>query len=254
MVHQSAEVRTLSLTSLVTRTWSTGFWPQKSSLLCLQNGQEPHCCRAQPAAVIRPPADVTRRGREREPATSERLRAGKQMSNGTGLPGSFGSTGASEYPVRSLPPPPLSHILAPHHPRARPSRPGSGPPRGEAALGDVPDSGPGSGAAAMGSGSSRRRGRAGGAPRGTVRAEAAGPLPATEERRAPGTALEAAPPGPAQPAPEASSPRRPSGPENNNISNECPSQGSKQPVGCPAILYHGSEEELMASIEREYGC
>ncbi|XP_048794350.1 cystin-1-like [Lagopus muta] len=107
----------------------------------------------------------------------------------------------------------------------------------------------------MGSGSSRRWGRAGGAPRGTAQAEAvAGPLPAAEERRAPGTALEAAPPGPAQPAPEASSPRRPSDPENNNISNECPSQGSKQSVGCPAILYHGSEEELMASIEREYGC
>ncbi|XP_015131583.1 cystin-1 [Gallus gallus] len=109
----------------------------------------------------------------------------------------------------------------------------------------------------MGSGSSRRRGRGGGAPRGTAQAEAeaaAGPLPAAEERRAPGTALEAAPPGPAQPAAEASSPRRPSDPENNNISNECLSQGSKQPVGCPAILYHGSEEELMASIEREYGC
>lgn len=31
--------------------------------------------------AIRPPAAVTRRGREREPAASERLRAGKQMSN-----------------------------------------------------------------------------------------------------------------------------------------------------------------------------
>ncbi|XP_065587211.1 cystin-1-like [Cyrtonyx montezumae] len=102
----------------------------------------------------------------------------------------------------------------------------------------------------MGSGSSRRRGRARGVPSGTGQAGA----PAAEERRAPGTALEAAPPGPAQPAPEVLSPRRSSDPENNNISNECPSQGSKQPVGCPAILYHGSEEELMASIEREYGC
>ncbi|XP_015714956.2 cystin-1-like [Coturnix japonica] len=146
-----------------------------------------------------------------------------------------------------------AHVLAPHHPPARPSLPGSGPPRSEAALGDGPDSdsGPVCVVAAMGSGSSRRRGRVGGAPR---QEEAAAPLPAAEERRAPGTELEAAPPGPAQPQPEASSPRHPSDPENNNISNECPSQGSKQPVGCPAILYHGSEEELMASIEREYGC
>lgn len=95
-----------------------------------------------------------------------------------------------------------------------PHRPGSGPPRGEAALGGGPGSGPGSGAAAMGSGSSRRRGRGGGAPRGTAQAEAAaGPLPAAEERRAPGTALEAAPPGPAQPAAEVSAERVPAGGE-----------------------------------------
>uniref|UniRef100_A0A8C2TFL3 Uncharacterized protein n=1 Tax=Coturnix japonica TaxID=93934 RepID=A0A8C2TFL3_COTJA len=143
----------------------------------------------------------------------------------------------------------------------------------------------------MGSGSSRRRGRVGGAPR---QEEAAAPLPAAEERRAPGTELEAAPPGPAQPQPEVSArvpgvSRRAAGPgrfgpgargrsaapPRSSAAAPTPRSapcsrrivpvfrtflwrerrsGSKQPVGCPAILYHGSEEELMASIEREYGC
>ncbi|EOB05354.1 hypothetical protein Anapl_08376 [Anas platyrhynchos] len=33
----------------------------------------------------------------------------------------------------------------------------------------------------------------------------------------------------------------------------CPGGSSKQPVGCPAVSYDCAEEELMASIEREYG-
>uniref|UniRef100_A0A493TLH8 Uncharacterized protein n=1 Tax=Anas platyrhynchos platyrhynchos TaxID=8840 RepID=A0A493TLH8_ANAPP len=33
----------------------------------------------------------------------------------------------------------------------------------------------------------------------------------------------------------------------------CPGGSSKQPAGCPAVSYDCAEEELMASIEREYG-
>lgn len=82
----------------------------------------------------------------------------------------------------------------------------------------------------MGSGSSRRRGRGGGAPRGTAQAEAeaaAGPLPAAEERRAPGTVLEAAPPGPAQPAAEVSAERVPAGGEAGGRSGPEPGAASE---------------------------
>ncbi|XP_074789615.1 cystin-1 [Athene noctua] len=42
-----------------------------------------------------------------------------------------------------------------------------------------------------------------------------------------------------------------SGPE-NNADHQCPQRNSKKPAGKSTISYDYSEEELMASIEREY--
>ncbi|KAJ7398809.1 cystin 1 [Pitangus sulphuratus] len=43
------------------------------------------------------------------------------------------------------------------------------------------------------------------------------------------------------------------GPENNNADHQSPESNSKKPSGQSTISYDYSEEELMASIEREYG-
>ncbi|TRZ20573.1 hypothetical protein HGM15179_006540 [Zosterops borbonicus] len=45
--------------------------------------------------------------------------------------------------------------------------------------------------------------------------------------------------------------RSPPGPENNHLDHQCP-ESSKKSLGQSTILYDYSEEELMASIEREY--
>ncbi|XP_057227395.1 cystin-1 [Malurus melanocephalus] len=110
----------------------------------------------------------------------------------------------------------------------------------------------------MGSGSSRRRGAGGIAGR------------AGHSRDVPGTDSEgaAAPPGPGHRAPGAggssaeaaggggapllqAATRSPPGSENNNVDHQCP-ESNKKPLGQSTILYDYSEEELMASIEREY--
>ncbi|KAL9864428.1 cystin-1 isoform 1-T1 [Geothlypis trichas] len=138
----------------------------------------------------------------------------------------------------------------------------------------------------MGSGSSRRRGPAGRAgqsrdPPGTAPADGEGAAaPPGHGRRAPaaggsaepragGSGAEAAGGGGGAPlqqavhvlpvlrtpdvdtALQALSTRSPPSPENNNLDQQCP-EGSKKPLGQPTILYDYSEEELMASIEREY--
>ncbi|XP_036235675.1 cystin-1 [Molothrus ater] len=121
----------------------------------------------------------------------------------------------------------------------------------------------------MGSGSSRRRGPAGRAgqsrdPPGTAPADgegaAAPPGPGrrapaaggSAEPRAGGSGAEAAGGGGGAPLQQAAlSTRSPPSPENNNLDQQCP-EGSKKPLGQPTILYDYSEEELMASIEREY--
>ncbi|XP_053829286.1 cystin-1 [Vidua macroura] len=121
----------------------------------------------------------------------------------------------------------------------------------------------------MGSGSSRRRGPAGragqsrdlpgtapadgegaAAPPGSgCRAPAAG---GSAEPRAGGSSAEAAGGGGGAPLQQAAlSTRSPPGPENNNL-DQCP-ESNKKPLGQSTILYDYSEEELMASIEREYG-
>ncbi|XP_065537687.1 cystin-1 [Lathamus discolor] len=46
--------------------------------------------------------------------------------------------------------------------------------------------------------------------------------------------------------------RSPVSPENNNADHQCPQGNSKKPAGQSTISYDYSEEELMASIEREY--
>ncbi|XP_058657486.1 cystin-1 [Ammospiza caudacuta] len=121
----------------------------------------------------------------------------------------------------------------------------------------------------MGSGSSRRRGPAGRAgqsrdPPGTAPADgegaAAPPGPGyrapaaggSAEPRSGGSGAEAAGGGGEAPLQQAAlSPRSPPSPENNNLDHQRP-EGSKKPLGQPTILYDYSEEELMASIEREY--
>ncbi|CAN8204848.1 unnamed protein product [Coccothraustes coccothraustes] len=121
----------------------------------------------------------------------------------------------------------------------------------------------------MGSGSSRRRGPAGRAgqsrdPPGTAPADGEGAAaPPGPGRRAPaacgsaeprggGSSAEAAGGGGGAPLQQAAlSTRSPPGPENNNLDQQCP-ESSKRAVGQPAVLYDYSEEELMASIEREY--
>ncbi|XP_059585648.1 cystin-1 isoform X3 [Alligator mississippiensis] len=119
----------------------------------------------------------------------------------------------------------------------------------------------------MGSGSSRRRsrggapgspGRAGGSP---AAAGAGGGSPGAQDSAAEDAdwrllqevlaeCEEAAAPAPpaAQPALTRSTPDR----EKSNFTNECPVQHNKKPEGQSTISYDYSEEELMASIEREY--
>ncbi|XP_061316784.1 cystin-1 isoform X1 [Pezoporus flaviventris] len=132
----------------------------------------------------------------------------------------------------------------------------------------------------MGSGSSRRRGAA-------AAARAAVPVGKAPERREPlQTALAegeeaAALPTPGRRAPAAAgtpplrdggscgdaaagggggallpqaalSTRSPMSPENNNADHQCPQENSKKTAGQSTISYDYSEEELMASIEREY--
>ncbi|XP_053794446.1 cystin-1 [Vidua chalybeata] len=122
----------------------------------------------------------------------------------------------------------------------------------------------------MGSGSSRRRGPAGRAGQsrdlpGTAPADgegaAAPPGPGrrapaaggSAEPRAGGSSAEAAGGGGGAPLQQAAlSTRSPPGPENNNLDQQCP-ESNKKPLGQSTILYDYSEEELMASIEREYG-
>ncbi|XP_066170906.1 cystin-1 [Sylvia atricapilla] len=112
----------------------------------------------------------------------------------------------------------------------------------------------------MGSGSSRRRGPAGGAghgrdPPGTAPADGEGAAaPPGPGRRAPaagGSSVEAAAGGGAPLQQAALSTRSPPGPENGNLDHQC-SESNKKPLGQSTILYDYSEEELMASIEREY--
>ncbi|KAM8809964.1 cystin-1 [Eudromia elegans] len=55
------------------------------------------------------------------------------------------------------------------------------------------------------------------------------------------------------PVAEASLSRSPPDPGNNNVDDECSQDNNKQPEGQSTISYDCSEEELMASIEREYG-
>ncbi|XP_068039580.1 cystin-1 [Anomalospiza imberbis] len=113
----------------------------------------------------------------------------------------------------------------------------------------------------MGSGSSRRRGPAGRAGQsrglpGTAPADGEGAAaPPGPGRRAPaagGSSAEAAGGGGGAPLQQAAlSTRSPPGPENNNLDQQCP-ESNKTPLGQSTILYDYSEEELMASIEREY--
>ncbi|XP_063281067.1 cystin-1 [Prinia subflava] len=118
----------------------------------------------------------------------------------------------------------------------------------------------------MGSGSSRRRGPAGRAGQsrdlpGTAGGEGAAappgpgrPAPAaggSAEPRAGGSSAEAAGGGGAPLQQAALSTRSLPGPENNNLDHQCP-ESSKKPLEQSTILYDYSEEELMASIEREY--
>ncbi|XP_064563781.1 cystin-1 [Zonotrichia leucophrys gambelii] len=114
----------------------------------------------------------------------------------------------------------------------------------------------------MGSGSSRRRGPAGRAGQsrdppadGEGAAATPGPgyrAPAAGGSAEPRSGAEAAGGGGGAPLQQAALlPRSPSSPENNNLDHQCP-EGSKKPLGQPTILYDYSEEELMASIEREY--
>ncbi|XP_064268028.1 cystin-1 [Passer domesticus] len=138
--------------------------------------------------------------------------------------------------------------------------PSPAPPAPSAARGapgwDSPAEAP-----AMGSGSSRRRGPAGRAgqsrdPPGTAPAHgegaAAPPGPGRPGPAAGGSSAEAAGGGGAAPLQRAAlSTRSPPGPENNNLDQQCP-ESSKKALGQPTILYDCSEEELMASIEREY--
>ncbi|CAM9965991.1 unnamed protein product [Bubo scandiacus] len=127
----------------------------------------------------------------------------------------------------------------------------------------------------MGSGSSRRRGAAAAAAAAAV---PAGTAAAAETRELLETVLAeceeaAALPGPGRRAPAggrcgevaagggggggpppeqaALSTISPSGPE-NNADDQCPQRNSKKPLGKSTISYDYSEEELMASIEREY--
>ncbi|XP_038032292.1 cystin-1 isoform X1 [Anas platyrhynchos] len=105
----------------------------------------------------------------------------------------------------------------------------------------------------MGSGSSRRRGpvATGGGGGGDPRGPGATPSPAEAAAGGEGAA---ALPTPGSPPREAVLPGSPPDTENNNVSNDrCPGGSSKQPAGCPAVSYDCAEEELMASIEREYG-
>ncbi|KAM4785844.1 cystin-1 isoform 1-T1 [Cyanocitta cristata] len=106
----------------------------------------------------------------------------------------------------------------------------------------------------MGSGSSRRRSAAGPAGRAGLSRGPPGTAPADSEGAA-------APPGPTAPAAGGSSAeaplqqaalstRSPPGPE-NNVNHQCP-ESNKKPLGQSTMLYDYSEEELMASIEREY--
>ncbi|XP_071403906.1 cystin-1 [Pithys albifrons albifrons] len=125
----------------------------------------------------------------------------------------------------------------------------------------------------MGSGSSRRRGAAGPAGRAAENRELPEPAPAGSEGAA-------APPAPARTAPAAGgipepraagscgelrgcgggaplqqatlSTRSSAALENNNADHQCPESNSKKPSGQSTISYDYSEEELMASIEREY--
>ncbi|XP_074437928.1 cystin-1 isoform X1 [Larus michahellis] len=124
----------------------------------------------------------------------------------------------------------------------------------------------------MGSGSSRRRGAAGrgaaagnrelpgtapaeceeaaGPPAPGRRAPAAGGIPPPRDG---GGCGEAAAGGGGSPSEQAAlSTRSPSAPENNNADHQCPQSNSKKPSGQSTISYDYSEEELMASIEREY--
>ncbi|XP_069706598.1 cystin-1 isoform X2 [Phaenicophaeus curvirostris] len=106
----------------------------------------------------------------------------------------------------------------------------------------------------MGSGSSRRRGPAG---RGTGHRDPRGTAPARGEEEA------VPPPGPggsspardtgggSRPQPAVLSPRSPPGPEDDTVDHQCPQRNSKS-TGKSTISYDYSEEELMASIEREY--
>ncbi|XP_033368825.1 cystin-1 [Parus major] len=135
---------------------------------------------------------------------------------------------------------------------------------------------------AMGSGSSRRRGPEGRAgqsreppgPEGRAGQSREPPGPegrAGQSREPPADGQgAAAPPGPGRRAPAAGgssaeaagggaaplqqaalSTRSPPDPENNNLDHQCP-ESNKKPLGQSTILYDYSEEELMASIEREY--
>ncbi|XP_051469776.1 cystin-1 [Apus apus] len=135
----------------------------------------------------------------------------------------------------------------------------------------------------MGSGSSRRRGAAGRAvPAGGAAAAAAAAAAAGEKRQlletVPGECGEAAAlPAPCRPAPAAGgiippprdggeaagdgggtpprqaalSARSPPGLE-DTANHQCPQGNSKEPSGQSTISYDYAEEELMASIEREY--
>ncbi|KAM6323485.1 cystin-1 [Aegotheles albertisi] len=125
----------------------------------------------------------------------------------------------------------------------------------------------------MGSGSSRRRGAAG------ARAVPAGGAAAAENRQlletVPAECEEAAAlPAPAPAAGGIPSPRAGGevagggggtppqqavlstkslpGPENNTANHQCPESNSKKPAVQSTISYDYAEEELMASIEREY--
>ncbi|XP_039240811.1 cystin-1 [Pipra filicauda] len=124
----------------------------------------------------------------------------------------------------------------------------------------------------MGSGSSRRRGAAGpkgraaenrelpetapaesegvAAPALACPASAAGGIP---EPRAAGSCGAMWAGGGGAPLQQAAlSTRSSPGPENNNADHQGPESNSKKPSGQSTISYDYSEEELMASIEREY--
>ncbi|XP_056343337.1 cystin-1 [Oenanthe melanoleuca] len=109
----------------------------------------------------------------------------------------------------------------------------------------------------MGSGSSRRRGSAGRAGQGRDppgaegEGAAAAPGPGPGAAGGGGSGAEAAGGGGAPLRQAALSTRSPPGPENSNLDHQCP-ESSKKPLGQSTVLYDYSEEELMASIEREY--